>query len=67
MAARAHTLATDRRLRRRKAVNRLMEHGISCLPVTAGEVLVGIVTNTDLHVVLETLLESRPASFAPAV
>jgi acetoin utilization protein AcuB len=49
------------------AVNRLMDHGISCLPVTAGEVLVGIVTNTDLHVVLETLHESRPAPLAPAI
>jgi CBS domain-containing membrane protein len=44
------------------AVDRLMEHGINCLPVTAGEVLVGIVTNTDLHVVLQTLLDSRSAS-----
>jgi CBS-domain-containing membrane protein len=50
------------------AVKRLTEHGISCLPVTAGDVLVGIITNTDLHVVLESLLESRPVeSSASAV
>lgn len=44
------------------AASILLEQGISCLPVEEGEQLVGIVTNTDLHVVLRQLLRaaSRP-------
>ena len=41
------------------AVKLLVEHGIGCLPVVAGDVVVGIITNTDLHVVLEGLLDAR--------
>jgi len=35
----------------------MVEHGISCLPILAAERLVGIVTNTDLHLALERLLQ----------
>jgi CBS domain-containing protein len=41
------------------AVKLLVEYGIGCLPVVAGDVVVGIITNTDLHVVLEGLLDAR--------
>ena len=40
------------------AVDVMIEHGISCLPVLAGDDLVGILTNTDLHVLLHLLLQS---------
>jgi len=39
-----------------KAVSLMIEEGISCLPVLAEGMLVGILTNTDLHVVLQQLL-----------
>ncbi len=39
----------------------MIEHGISCLPVLAGETLVGIVTNTDLHLTMQVLLETLEA------
>jgi acetoin utilization protein AcuB len=38
------------------AVQMMIAHGISCLPVVAHEKVVGIVTNTDLHVLLQVLL-----------
>ncbi len=38
------------------AVIVLVEHGISCLPVLAGESLLGILTSTDLHMALAVLL-----------
>ncbi len=39
-----------------KAVTITVEHGISCLPVLADKALVGIVTDTDLRLLLERLL-----------
>ncbi len=39
-----------------RGVTLMVDHGISCLPVMASDSLVGIVTNTDLHLVLEILL-----------
>lgn len=39
-----------------EAVEIMVDHGIGCLPVLTGETLVGILTNTDLHVTLQTLL-----------
>ncbi len=40
------------------AIDLLIEHGISCLPVVDGPRLLGIMTNTDLHVLLQTLLQT---------
>ena len=36
----------------------MIDHGISCLPVLVDGSLVGIITNSDLHVVLQVLLET---------
>ena len=36
----------------------MIDEGISCLPVLADGLLAGIVTNTDMHVVLQILLEA---------
>ena len=41
-----------------RAVVQMIDYGISCLPVVDEGALVGIVTNTDLHVVLQVLLET---------
>lgn len=41
-----------------RAVALMIDQGISCLPVLAEGALVGIVTNTDLHVVLQLLLQT---------
>ena len=41
-----------------EAIVALVDHGISCLPVVDGAALVGILTNTDLHVLLQMLLET---------
>ena len=41
-----------------RALVLMIDEGISCLPVQAGGSLVGIVTNTDLHVSLQLLLET---------
>ena len=51
-----------------EAVDVMIEHGISCLPVLAGDDLVGILTNTDLHVLLHLLLQSlgQSCSYNPA-
>lgn len=40
-----------------QAVGLMLEHGISCLPVLRDDALVGILTNTDIEVVLELLLQ----------
>ncbi len=45
-----------------QAVTNMLTHGISCLPVLADERLVGILTSTDLHAVLEVLLQTSNAS-----
>ena len=42
------------------AISILLGQGISCLPVIEDGRLVGIVTNTDLHVVLKQLLQTIP-------
>lgn len=39
-----------------QAVMLMLDQGINCLPVLYGEELVGILTNTDLHIVLTVLL-----------
>lgn len=44
-----------------EAVDRMVTHGVSCLPVVSGETLVGILTNTDLQVLLHQLLRRRQA------
>ena len=41
-----------------EAVRRLVDHGINCLPVVNQGIPLGIVTTTDLYLVLEQLLES---------
>lgn len=41
-----------------RAVRLMIDQGISCLPVLTGGKLVGILTNTDLHLVLQVLLET---------
>lgn len=48
------------------AIDILIAHGISCLPVVVDEQVVGILTNTDLHLLLEALLtrDSRISSVA---
>ena len=40
------------------ALAKMIEHGISCLPVLAAEHLMGILTNTDVQVVTHLLLQS---------
>lgn len=45
------------------AVGMMMLHGISCLPIVQDEKVVGIVTNTDLHVLLQVLLTGRKGAF----
>ena len=41
-----------------QAVTLMIEEGINCLPVLNDAELVGILTNTDLHVVLQVFLQS---------
>lgn len=41
-----------------RAADEMLGHGISCLPVQADEMLVGILTDTDLVAALEVLLQS---------
>jgi predicted transcriptional regulator len=41
-----------------RAVSMMIGQGISCLPVLADETLMGILTNTDLHLLLQILLET---------
>lgn len=48
-----------------KAAVMMLEEGISCLPVVSEGCLQGILTNTDLHVVLQILLQTlRHSSLA---
>jgi len=44
-----------------QAVTLMVEEGISCLPVLNETELVGVLTNTDLHVVLQIILQSALA------
>lgn len=44
-----------------QAVTLMVEEGINCLPVLNETELVGILTNTDLHVVLQVFLQSALA------
>lgn len=46
------------------AVELTLGEGISCLPVVTAGTIVGILTNTDLHVVLHTLLQPESARVA---
>jgi len=41
-----------------RAVDLMLDHGISCLPVQIDSTLVGILTNTDLNVVLQAMLQT---------
>jgi len=43
-----------------QAVEIMMEQGISCLPVVVDEHVVGILTNTDIQLVLHELMGSLP-------
>jgi predicted transcriptional regulator len=46
----------------------MLDEGISCLPVVREGTLLGILTNTDLHVVLQALLQTiRHASLAESI
>lgn len=47
-----------------RAVVLMLDQGISCLPVLAEGALVGILTNTDLYLVLQVLLQILPQSFS---
>lgn len=46
----------------KRAAVLMVDEGISCLPVSADGMPVGIITNTDLHVVLQILLETAGRS-----
>lgn len=55
-----------------EAIATMIDHGISCLPVVQNDRLLGILTNTDLHVLLQMLLQTlkttvseQPAAAAP--
>jgi CBS domain-containing protein len=48
-----------------EALRLMLEQGISCLPVMADDLLVGIITNTDLHVMLDILLERWESAEPP--
>ena len=51
-----------------KAAALMLDEGISCLPVVREGTLLGILTNTDLHVVLQALLQTiRHASLAESI
>jgi len=41
-----------------RAATLMLDYGISCLPVVSDGVLLGILTNTDLHVVLQLLVQA---------
>ncbi|MBX7168297.1 MAG: CBS domain-containing protein [Pirellulales bacterium] len=50
------------------AVALMVDHGISCLPVIAGGALIGILTNTDLFLVLQFLLQqTREPNLVPSI
>lgn len=44
-----------------KAIDLLLDQGINCLPVESDSRLVGILTTTDLYILLQILLERRPS------
>ena len=46
----------------RAATQRILDEGISCLPVMVDRALLGILTNTDLHIALQALLQVLPAT-----
>lgn len=48
-----------------KAVNLMLQNGINSLPVTVGDHAVGIVTSTDLFVLLEELLQTAELDCEP--
>lgn len=41
-----------------EAIVEMVNHGISCLPVVDGDRAVGILTSTDMHVLLQMLLQT---------
>ncbi len=41
-----------------ESISSMIDHGISCLPVVGEGRLLGILTNTDLHVLLQMLLQT---------
>ena len=41
-----------------EAVEVMVDQGINCLPVVAGDQPLGILTSTDLHLIIEQLLQS---------
>lgn len=43
-----------------QAVGIIVDQGISCLPVLVDGTPVGILTNTDLHIILQSLLQTLP-------
>jgi len=45
-----------------KAVRLMVDYGINCLPVVAGSTVLGILTTTDLYLLLELLLQAIPSS-----
>jgi acetoin utilization protein AcuB len=54
----------------KEVVDLMVEHHISCVPVLQGKMLTGIVTRTDVLVVLQRLLEAfsgEPADEEPAL
>lgn len=52
----------DRNATVEQAVGLLLDHGINCLPVLDDGRLVGILTNTDLSVMLQVFLETMRSS-----
>jgi CBS domain-containing protein len=45
-----------------EATDLIVQHGISCLPVLNQGALVGIITNTDLHLLLQLVLQATKRS-----
>ena len=56
MSTNVVTISPDAPLQ--SAVSLMVDNGISCLPVIVGGTVVGILTDTDLRLVLEILLET---------
>ncbi len=51
-------VTADRQMPVTDAIVTLVDHGISCLPVVENGKPLGILTNTDLHVLLQMLLQA---------
>ncbi len=51
-------VTTDQEASLADVTRRMLDFGINCLPVVSGRKLVGILTSTDLLLVLESLLQS---------